>query len=64
MKEEKEDVGCSGLDENKPFPGVKVGPSCAGMPLTIMLDAFFQRAEHGNFVGKAVQQQLSLYPPN
>jgi len=49
---------------DKPFPGVKVGPSGAGMPLTICLDAFFQRSEHGNFIGKEVIRQLSLYPPN
>merc|ERR1712071_707360 len=34
------------------------------MPLTIMLDTFSQRSDHGNFVGKTVQQQLSLYLPN
>jgi len=49
---------------DKPFPRVKVGPSGAGMPLTISLDAFFQRSEHGNFIGKEVIKQLALYPPN
>lgn len=49
---------------DKPFPGVKVGPSGAGMPLSIILDAFFQRSEHGNFIGKEVKRQLSLYPPH
>lgn len=49
---------------DKPFPGVKVGPSGAGMPLSIALDAFFQRSEHGNFIGKEVKRQLSLFPKN
>jgi len=49
---------------DKPFPGVKVGPSGAGMPITIALDAFFRRTEHGNFIGKTVKDQLHLHPVN
>ena len=49
---------------DKPFPGVKVGPSGAGMPLSITLDAFYQRSEHGNFIGKEVIRQMSIYPKN